>query len=393
MSARRTEPAPVVVVGVGGVGSAALYHLARRGVPALGLERFDVPHDRGSSHGESRILRLAYFEHPAYVPMARRALELWQALERESGERLFVRTGGIDGGAEEGRIFQGALAACREHGLPHEVLDGSALRQRVPALRVPRLDRFVVQPDAGVLVPERCIEAHVRMAEALGAHLRTGVRVAGWEVEGDGVRVHLDDGEEVRARHLVLTPGPWASRLLEPAVAAGAVAPELRVERQVVGWLAPEEPEPFGPEALPVFNLEVGGGHHYGFPALAGRGPKVGRFGHLHEQVGADAVSRQVTRADVELLQGWADHHLIRAGAIEDTSVCLFTHSRDGHFIVDGVPDLPVTVGCGFSGHGFKFASVLGEALAARVTDDPLPVAMDHLRWDRPGVRPAGAGG
>jgi sarcosine oxidase len=373
---------------VGGVGSAVLYHLARRGIPALGLERFAVPHDRGSSHGESRILRLAYFEHPDYVPMARRALELWEALERESGERLFVRTGGIDGGAEDGRIFQGALAACREHGLPHEVVDGSTLRERVPALRVPRLDRFVLQPDAGVLVPERCIEAHARMAEALGARVRTGIRVRGWEVDGNRVRVHLEGGEEVLAQHLVLTPGPWADELLAPAAAAGVALPKFRVERQVVGWLEPDDAAHFAPGALPVFNVEVGGGHHYGFPALAERGPKVGRFGHLHEEVHPDTVSRQVTRADVELLQGWSDHHLVRAGGLADTSVCLFTHAPDGHFVVDTVPGLPVSVGCGLSGHGFKFASVLGEALAALVAGAAAPVSLDHLRWDRPGLRP-----
>lgn len=386
MTARMTPRVPAVVVGVGGIGSAVLYHLARRGIPALGLDRFRIPHDRGSSHGHSRIFRVAYFEHPDYVPLAVRALELWQGLERESGERLFVRTGGIDGGAEDGGIFQGALGACRMHDLDHEVLDGAGLRARFPGLRVPREDRFVLQSDAGVLVPERCIEAHVRMAEALGAELRSGVRVIGWDPEGAGARVHLDDGTSLRTDHLVLTPGPWAAGVLAGVPGACGPPPTLEVERQVVAWFAPDDPAPFAAGALPVFNVEMGGGHYYGMPGLDGRGPKVGRFGHLHERVDADTVSREVTRADVELLQGWADHYLNGAGAVAETGTCLFTHTRDGHFVVDTLPGLGVTVAVGFSGHGFKFASALGEALAARVVGAPPPVPDAHLAWGRPGL-------
>jgi sarcosine oxidase len=386
VNAERTREPPVVVVGLGGIGAAALYHLARRGVPVLGLEGVGVPHERGSSHGHSRILRLAYFEDPAYVPMARAALELWRGLERESGERLFMRTGGIDGGAPDGSIFRGSLAACREHGLEHEVVDGTTLRARYGALRVPRGDRFVLQPDAGILFVERCTEAHVRMGEALGAEVRAGVRVDDWRIEGGRVRVALADGDEIVARHLVLTPGPWAAPALAPAAAHGVELPDLRVERQVVAWFAPEEPGPFGARKLPVFNLEVGGGHHYGFPGVEGRGPKLGRFGHLHEDVDAETVSRRVTCADVELLQGWADHHFVRAGAVVETSVCLFTHTPDRHFVVDTLPELPVTVGCGFSGHGFKFAPAIGQAIAARVLGETPPVPMAHLRWGRPGL-------
>lgn len=373
-----------VVVGIGGMGSAALYHLARRGLRVVGLERFGIAHDRGSSHGESRILRLAYFENPAYVPLSRRALDLWHALERESGERLFLRTGGIDGGPEDDALFQGALESCRLHGLEHEVLDGAALRDRHPGFRFPRRDRFVYQPEAGVLHPERCIEAHARMAEAMGAELRTGTRVVGWEGDGSGVLIHLDGGDEVRAGVLVLTAGPWTAELLPQP-------PRLRVERQVVAWLAPEEPERFTPERFPIFNVQVGGGHHYGFPSLEGRGPKVGRFGHLRESADPDGLRREATTADRALLQGFADLHLHRAGTIADTAPCMFTHTLDTDFIVDRVPGHPAVVGCGFSGHGFKFASVIGETLAALAAGEAPPLSVDHLAWDRASLRRDGA--
>lgn len=372
----------VAVVGVGGIGSAALYHLASAGLRVLGLERFDIAHDRGSSHGESRILRLAYFEDPHYVPLARRSLELWHALERESGERLFTRTGGIDGGREDDPIFHGSLESCREHGLVHEVLTGVELRERFPAFGMPRAHRFVLQRDAGSLDPEGGIEAHARMAEAMGAELRTGVQVRGWEREGSGVRIHLEAGADVLADCLVLTAGAWTSDLL------GDSAPSLRVERQVVAWTAPTDPLLYEPGRFPVFNIDVGGGHHYGFPSLAGRGPKIGVFGHLGEDVHPDRLRREPTAADRALLQGFADLYLRGAGQIEDTATCMFTMSADTHFVVDRIPDSPVVVGCGFSGHGYKFAPAIGEALAALVQERSPGSDVAHLRWNRPALRP-----
>jgi sarcosine oxidase len=370
----------VAVVGVGGIGSAALYHLASAGLRVLGLERFEIAHDRGSSHGESRILRLAYFEDPRYVPLARRSLELWHALERESGERLFTQTAGIDGGPEDDPIFQGALGSCRHHGLAHEVLNAAELRERFPAFGMPRGFRFVLQPDAGSLDPEGGIEAHARMAEAMGAELRTGVRVAGWEPDGAGVRIHLHDAPDVLADRLVLTAGAWTSDLLM------GPGPNLRVERQVVAWTNPDDPALFEPGRFPVFNISVGGGHHYGFPALAGRGPKIGRFGHLAEEVHPDTLRREATAADRALLQGFSDLYLRGAGLIADTAPCMFTVSDDTNFIVDRIPDSPVVIGCGFSGHGYKFAPAIGEAIAALVQERSPGSNVEHLRWGRPAL-------
>ncbi|NNF37757.1 MAG: N-methyl-L-tryptophan oxidase [Gemmatimonadetes bacterium] len=374
-----------IVVGVGAMGSAALYHLARRGLRVLGIDQHGIAHDRGSSHGESRILRLAYFEHPSYVPLARRALSLWRALERESGERLFVQTGGLDGGPEDDPIFTGSLESCRLHDLEHDVLDGSALRKRFPAFRVPRDYRFVFQPDAGVLHPERCIEAHARMAEALGADIITGHPVLGWTETGGGLEVEVEAHRPFRTDAVVLTAGAWTSGFLPED------GPRLRVERQVTAWLTPADPEAFRPERFPVFNMQIAGGHHYGFPVLEGRGPKVGRFGHLQEETDPDTLRRDATAADRSLLQGFADLHLRGAGAIADTAPCMFTYSDDTDFVVDRIPGTSVVIGCGFSGHGFKFASVIGQALAGlAVGDDPDP-HIEHLRWGRSTIDPPGS--
>src|SRR5512139_2610394 len=176
----------VVVVGVGGMGSAALHHLARRGAKVLGLDRFPGGHDRGSSHGETRIIRLAYFEHPDYVPLLRRAYELWRELEREAGEQLLYVTGSIEGG--EG-ILEGVLRSCAEHGLPHEVLDGGEVARRFPAYALPRELEFVHQADAGFVLPERTIVSHVIGALGRGAVVRARERVLDWEETRSGVRV------------------------------------------------------------------------------------------------------------------------------------------------------------------------------------------------------------
>lgn len=380
------ERCDLAVVGIGGVGSAALYHAAAMGLDVVGIEAFEPAHRQGSSHGHSRIIRLAYFEDARYVPMAQRSLELWQRLERESGERIFERTGGLDGGAPDGRLFAGALGSCEVHGLAHEVLDAAAVRQRFPAFRVRPGEHFVFQPDAGSLDPERGIEAHVRMAEALGAQVMTGCRVLCWRVDEDAIDLELDNHRHVRAKSLILAAGPWSTEVLSSGPRSVALtAPTLNVERQVVGWFDPPERGAFDPGVMPVFNHEGLEGHFYGFPALDGRGPKIGRFGHLHEHVDAP-LPQSVTAADRELLQGWADVHLRGAGSLHELSEGWFTHSNDGHFIVDRIPGLPVAVACGLSGHGYKFAPVLGESLALLACGDEPRTDLSHLRWSRPGL-------
>jgi sarcosine oxidase len=354
----------VIVLGAGGMGSAAAYHAARRGARVLALERFDIPHAFGSSHGLSRIIRFAYWEHPSYVPLVRRAQTLWRDLEQRAGEELLVQTGSIDAAAPGTRPMVGVLDACREFRMAHEVLDGAALRARFPGYRLPDAMTAVFQPEGGILRPERCIAAHVAAARDCGAHIHANERVTRWDARSDRVAVQTDRGT-YHARRLVITAGPWL----------GDVAPSLRprvaVERQVVAWLKPSRPELFAPERFPVFYLHGDDGSYYGFADLDGRGFKIGKYHHRRELVHPDAVNRHCSAEDLAVLLDATRRYFPDAeGAVADTSTCLFTNTPDEHFLLDVLPDAPaVSIAGGCSGHGFKFCSVVGEILADLALD------------------------
>jgi sarcosine oxidase len=348
-----------IVLGVGGMGSAACYHLARRGLRVLGLERFDVPHAMGSSHGVNRIIRLAYYEHPAYVPLLRRAYELWRELEAGFGERLLHVTGSIDASDADGEVFTGSLHSCELHGLPHEVLTSAELSHRFPGYRLPPGHLALYQPDGGFLVSERCVVAHVAAAQAAGAEIHARERVLGWEPDGAGVRVETDRGE-YRAERLVVAAGAWIGGLV-PELAALA-----RPERQVLAWLQPLQPELFAPERFPVVNLTVEEGRYYGFPVWGVPGFKVGRYHHRSELVDPDAMDREPNAADEAILREFTARYFpAAAGPTMALRTCLFTNTPDEHFVLDRHPDHPqVVLASPCSGHGFKFCSVIGEILA-----------------------------
>ncbi|MCS7006006.1 MAG: N-methyl-L-tryptophan oxidase [Thermoleophilia bacterium] len=351
----------VVVVGVGAMGSAALYHLARRGKRALGIERFDVPHERGSSHGLTRIIRLAYFEHPGYVPLVQRAYELWRELEQEAGEQLLHVTGIVEGGE---RILEGALRSCEEHAIPHEVLDGRELARRFPAYRLPPGMAVVYQADGGFLASERCLIAHVTGALARGAVVRAREQVLEWRETEAGIRVRTDRGEVV-AESLVLTAGAWSQEV--------ARLPEgtVRGVRQVFAWMTPFRRELFTPARFPVFNLVLDGEHFYGFPAHGLPALKLGRYDHDAPGGHPDALDREPTLADEAPLRTFAERYLPEgAGPTLALRTCLFEPSPDEHFLIDRHPESEhAVVAAGFSGHGFKFASVVGEILADLVLE------------------------
>ena len=349
-----------IVIGLGGMGSASAYHLARRGRRVLGLEQFDLLHDMGSSHGLTRIIRLAYHEHPSYVPLLRRAYELWHDLETDARERLLITTGSLEGGPEDGATFRGALEAAQLHDLPHEVLDAGEMRRRYPAYAgFEPSTRVVFQPDGGFLLAERTILAHVNGALAAGADLRFREPARSWEAVGDGVRVRTAAGT-YEAERLVICAGAWARDLM-PDLAELAVP-----ERQVLAWLQPTTAELFEPERFPVFLIDVEEGSYYGFPVHDVPGFKFGKYHHLGEPMDPGSPDRSVRPEDEAALRAFAARYFPDAtGPTVMLKACMFTNSPDEHFLIDRLPDAPqVSLFAGESGHGYKFASVVGEILA-----------------------------
>lgn len=354
----------VIVVGVGGMGSATVYQLAKRGLNVLGIERFDIPHEMGSSHGLTRIIRLAYYEDPSYVPLLRRTYELWDELEQESGEKVFYQTGSIDAGPADSEVFSGSLASCQEHNLEHTVLTSKEMTARFPGYRFPSDMMAVFQPQGGLLVPERCIEAQANMAKKHGAHIHTGECVQGWDILADGrVQVTTDQGTYT-AEKLVITSGAWAYKFI-PQLKDIAVP-----ERQVLIWLETKKPELFTTDSFPVWNARVEEGKFYGFPEFnpSGNTPgmKYGKWRHLHEDVDPDEVDRDVHKADENALRGFGERYFPDgAGQTLNMKVCMFTNTPDEHWVIDTLPDAPqVSFAAGFSGHGFKMVSVIGEIMA-----------------------------
>src|SRR5581483_1736281 len=364
-AAEETEPDAmtsfdVAVIGAGATGSAALYALARRGLRVLGLEQFRAGHNRGSSHGVSRIIRYGYYEHPSYVPLVRHADAQWHAIEQGSGRTLRHRTGILEIGTLDATLIRGTLASSREHGLAHDVLDAGEVMRRFPAFQIPSDFIGVLQPDGGWLEVEPSIHALLDLAKAARAQLREGVRVRGLEPNNRGVRIIMDDGS-IETRSVIVAAGPWM-RAFVPDL-------PLRVTRQVVGWFDPLEPQLFAPERFPIFMLETHHGIHYGFP-LHVQGLKIAKHFHSNEAVDADRVDRTISRKDEATMREAIAEHLPAAnGALRRATPCLYTMTPDGDFILDRLPQHPqIVVASPCSVHGFKFAPVIGEILANLAT-------------------------
>ena len=374
-----SKPYDVIVAGIGGMGSAACWQLARRGQKVLGLERFDIPHAMGSSHGVNRIIRLAYFEHPSYVPLLRRAYELWREAEALWGERLLFVTGGVDAGPEGSRVVAGSLASCREHNLAHEVLDAAGLQARYPGWRMPKDFVAVVQADAGFVASERAIVAHAGLAMAEGADIRARERILGWDITGAGTVSVRTDKATYEAARLVLSTGAWISDFV-PQLQGQAVP-----ERQTLGWFRPRVPEHFRLGRFPVGIVDAEPLPLYVFPEWGNPGFKIGVYHHLRETGHADALSREPTAADeAALRQALAAYFPDADGPVLSLRACLFTNTPDEHFVLDTLPGAPqVVVASPCSGHGFKFASVIGEVLADFATDRPSRFDLDLFRMDR----------
>lgn len=354
-----TQKYDVIVVGVGGMGSATVYQLAKRGKKVLGIEQFQISHEFGSSHGLTRIIRLAYHEGPEYVAFGKRAYELWRSLQAEMGEKILHITGSVHAGLPSSSGFQDTLQACINQDIPHQVFNSSDLHKKFPGYQLPTDTMAVFQKDGGFLVPEKCIKGHVDLAIEWGAQIHEGERVLDWEPVGSGVKV-ITDCREYHAESVVFTAGAWAGKLI----------PELKPiaipERQVVAWFEPSNIEMFDPSNFPVFIITSDNDEYYGFPVFGIPGYKVGKFHHVGEISDPDQLDRGFRLKDEEMLRAFTLNHFPQAaGKMLRMVVCMFTNSPDHNFIIGVHQEYPqVSYAAGFSGHGFKFCSTVGEIMA-----------------------------
>jgi sarcosine oxidase len=350
----------VIVLGTGGVGSAAVYHLAKRGARVLGVDQFPGGHDRGSSHGETRVIRQAYFEHADYVPLLLRAYELWRELEQEYGFDLLRQVGLLQVGPPEGIVVRGVLEAARLHGLAVAPLAAEEVGHRFPAFRVPAGSVGVFEPKAGYLRVEKCVLAHLSAALQHGAEVRTGVVVRNWRREGSGLVVERDNGDRFYADKLVITAGPWAPQLLAD------IGVPLVVRRKHLYWFPTSDASYHESTGCPTFLYELPHGVFYGFPQIDELGVKVAE--HSGGAVIDDPANdpRPLDKEDLCRVEDYLTRYLPGVGRpMQLRSVCFYTMSPDEHFLVDRHPAHEnVFFAAGLSGHGFKFTSVLGEALA-----------------------------
>ncbi len=348
-----------IVLGTGGVGSAAAYHLARRGAKVLGLDQFPGGHDRGSSHGQTRIIRQAYFEHANYVPLLLRAYELWRELEQETNANLLHQVGLLQIGPPEGQVVRGVLEATRLHGLDVEQLSEQEIPHRFPGFRAPAGSVGVLEPAAGYLRVEQCVLSHLEAARIHGAEFRFGVTARDWRQESSHVFVNTDQGE-YRADKLVITAGPWAPQMLAD------LGVPLVVRRKHLYWFPTSERSYHEAGGCPTYLYELPHGVFYGFPQIDERGVKVAEHSGGAEIDNPTDDPRPLDAADLSRVEAFLSEYLPGVGRpVQARGVCFYTMSPDEHFLVDRHPRHDrVQFVAGLSGHGFKFTSVLGEALA-----------------------------
>jgi len=366
----------VIVAGLGGMGSAAAYHLAGRGNHVLGLERHTPAHDKGSSHGQSRIIRLAYSEDPAYVPLVLRAYELWERLERETGEDLMTLTGGLMIGPPGTKVFEGSKESAERYDLPYEILDAAELRRRYPVFEPTPDTVALFEEKAGFLRPEASVKAHLDRAASLGADLRFGEEILGWEPTDSGVLVETASGT-YDAERLVVSAGAWAPKLLAD------LGLPLEVTRQLLFWFDPKGGiEPFLPDRFPIFIWEPEDGNSfYAIPAHDGPegGVKVAFFRADGKRVDPETIDREVHDEEVEFIRSYIARYVPELdGDLLYAKTCMYTNTPDEHFVISTHPHHPqVAIAAGFSGHGYKFCSVVGEILADLVAQGETPHPID----------------
>ncbi len=376
-----------IVVGLGGMGSAVLHELARRGVRVLGIEPNGIAHDRGSSHGQTRMIRKAYFEHPSYVPLVERSFGGWEALESASGQHLLDRAGFVLFGNEDGEVIQGVQRAAREHELSIEALGMADVQRRLPMFRLDEGMVALWEHDAGILHVETCVRTFIEQAQLCGASVALGEAVVKWEADSRGISVTTDDSR-YGADRLIFCAGAWTGELL-----AQAGFP-IEVRRKVVLWFeAPSEQFRLGGD-FPTFCFDTPRGFFYGFPALGDGLIKVGEHSNGLAIQHPGKVDGDLHDNDSSPVLEFMARHLPNVATDGHShSVCMYSMTPDTHFILDFVPGMPnVIVAAGFSGHGFKFAPVVGSILADLAQTGSTQEPISFLSANRQALWPSDAG-
>jgi sarcosine oxidase len=355
----------VAVIGLGAMGSAALAFLSARGVKAIGIDACYPAHALSSSHGDSRLIRMGYFEDPSYVPLLKRAYRNWRLLEARLRTEVLTVTGVLQIGASDSKIVRGTRASCEMHGLPHDVLDKEDMALRFPAFQLDDGEMAVLDPQGGYLRPEAAVMGYLKLASADGAVLHFGERVSAIEPDDGGVTIRSATGF-YRAGKVVVATGSWIAELV----------PQLRSHavpiRQVVAWYQPRDGFVTQPQRMPCFLRDEGaGGSYFGFPAIGVDGVKIGRHAHFREPIDPDLPNPPVNDADTALLDGFIAKRVPAAAGMRVNAVtCRYTMLPSEDFLLDLLPgNKNVVVASPCSGHGFKFTSVVGEILADLALD------------------------
>jgi sarcosine oxidase len=374
----------VIVIGVGSMGAPACYYLTKRGCKVLGLEQFDITHEFGSHAGQSRMIRKAYFEHPDYIPLLEKAYQNWKALEAETGQQVYYKTGLLYAGQPHHEIIKGVKKSASLYNIELEKV--SDAEKRCTAFHFPADFEILFEPDAGFITPEKAIRMYAEQAQKMGAIIHTHEKVLKWEKDGQGISV-VTGCETYRCSKLVITAGAWSGKLIS------VVADKIKVTKQLLAWIKPRNENNFALNRFPCWMIadDSHPGCYYGFPLLPEEkfGPPHGLKMAYHfpsSVVDPDTVTQEINERDKKNIQYCLQSYIpdiYKAQA--EYKVCLYSNSPDEHFIIDLLPgnEEQISIACGFSGHGFKFASVVGEILADLATTGKYFLPMDFLKINR----------
>jgi sarcosine oxidase len=370
-----TNTFDVIVIGVGGMGSATCFELAHRGLQVLGIEQYPLVHDQGSSHGHTRIIRTAYYEHPAYVPLVKRAYEKWYDLEQMSGKHLLTSCPCLSIGLPDSELIQGVHQAAKEHQLQVESLTAQQLKQTYPSFQLPSNYVGILEEDSGYLFVEDCVQAYIQQTQAT---IHAEEQVISWEVDNNQASVQTSQNTYF-SKKLVITAGPWASQLL------GSWGSSLRVMRQSLLWFETSKPSAFRRDRFPIFIADVPEGKFYGLPMIDTKGIKLAEHYGAPELTSPSEIVRTFQPTDEIPVRRFLNRYLPQIdGKLAYSQTCIYTLSPDRHFIIDIHPEYPeVIFATGFSGHGFKFASVVGEILADLTEKGTTSWPIDMFRLKR----------